>query len=383
MQLARQRFEAAGILPAHFGADAYCGQNPMDVTPVALAVYAQIVKMLPIARRLGKKVIVVFGENHNIPTHVVAGKATLDLARRSLGDHAKIAVNFEMRHNTQSVLLSQQLNTPRPLLDWLSLHDTTGHEQIKTILAFGAHEESPVTRRDFYAYLLEKNVPTKFVDAAFIEDERTGEAILDLYDPQTRRLVVHRRRGMPDSLDIPVYSANGMADRNYIMAINTCLNMKQTSADLGFLFCGNDHVIGNTEAGHKFSESATAYLAASGHIVIPVFNQHYLGFSQDIPLEARDIIRQGVIIRGLDPSIYEIGDETDELFHFEDVLENSSRVVGPSQVPDTRHLGRTVLLETQRAADILRRAYPETAVRGPYEGGRAPAAAHTPVQRVA
>ena len=92
------KFNSYGASPFDFGAWVDCTRNGFDVGPAAESVVAQVKKTLQDKANNNKPIVILAGEFHGAPAHILAQQKLLARLEEEFGRDA-IAFGYELPHN--------------------------------------------------------------------------------------------------------------------------------------------------------------------------------------------------------------------------------------------------------------------------------------------
>jgi hypothetical protein len=338
-----------------------CSADPLNVLYPADKIMEVIA-----ARRAAigpdKKLVVLMGEAHSMPTHQALTALLLQQLHQNtkskLGEN--FTMNFEFRHNYCSLLTSvgMEMAVPEGLFYTPGQYDRSGKALLLASLGFFEPSASPVSVLNSFALCDALEIPTCFNDAA-----KTNQSTLDLKDPVTRQAAeeyfARAKQNMPQ--DIYSTSPEGMAIRNMIMARQALEHAEYHQANLILQSTGLAHGLGHEQDKDLFAHSLYQKFTDTDADVLVVVPTSQAFCLNNVPPEARATIRSSVIIveglaenefgvnPGMNPSLKE------EWALLNEINKASSGKMKLADVHNNRDLYYKAA--HQEAADLIRRYY--------------------------
>ena len=210
--------------------------------------------------------IVVIGEDHDKPAHYVFHMA---LMRRLADSGQALFCAFELPHNDSS-------------------ESGAAASDPAAFMASGGAPVADHARMTLFNFLLARDIPAAFVDAAMVKTDRG--AFLDAADDSTGRAIRDVFNPSAEGAPIPVSSADGLRIRNHHMAGSATGNAQAQQADIILHICGNMHVAGFSWHSHQFAsvDSLAARYQQNGHDVAAV--TLCTGIYDEVTIPAREIL---------------------------------------------------------------------------------------------
>lgn len=205
----------------------------------------------------GRRVVVLMGENHTIPSHLVFQEAVI---RGLEQDQKPFILAQECGHNRVSYILNGIWGKDAPEVGALARDE---YETLTRLLniSFGS-EQSPLTKTLLCQEQHKRKIPTINCDLAIEYDDNNS---LDTKDPWTRDIVAsHSGSGTIDR--ISAISSEGVALRNIGMVEK--LLEKTDDRDLVLLSTGITHLFGHIPIGFPYNESLYARLLQKGCVPV-------------------------------------------------------------------------------------------------------------------
>jgi hypothetical protein len=276
--------------------------DPFDLRP-AVAMAMQHVAARMATRKPGQPIVLVVGERHSKPSHILFEEALVRaLARAYPG---KVAAGFEFPHNMCRV-------TPLEIEDPAE-RAAARLTQIRRFQGAVSEWTSGSTRERLVSVFRARAIPMALNDIA--KKQGLFGNVIDLNDPASRDMAhaffpgrtlkkknwfhwpkpIYRHtqvRGEEDT--------NGITLSNAFMAARAAEHMEEAGAEIYVQICGRLHLLGNALSGYSFEDSLGARFLQGGYDVIPVFLDNADTVLGDLPTEGADFLRdKGVNIRGL------------------------------------------------------------------------------------
>lgn len=214
----------------------------------------------------GKPVVLLMGEIHNQPSHVIFQQLVMREARaRGLS----FTVAMEEPHNALGDYIKDNLclKVPDALIDDPSLCDPAGDMSLLASLASSMPDHAPRTHRNMWAYCLHGGLKTVFADAAH------DGAHVDMSDTMTAKYA--QSLGIDTQKKHHALSPDMMLLRNTMMVDFSLAHAGRAKENFVFMLSGAYHVAGSKAVPFLYPDasyetSLHTLLARKGVMVIPV-----------------------------------------------------------------------------------------------------------------
>jgi hypothetical protein len=280
--------------PVHGPRIVDCSDNPFDLRPALDALQAEIER-----RSAEGPLVVLLAERHTLPSRVIMGQALMSRLLRT--GTSSIAYGIEQDHNMVEQILTRAMNiaVPPELKGQITEADRDGRHLARAFSAVHGHPQGggPAALLSALDFCLQNQIPVHANDIAKIYPN------LDLSDPMTCDLLKGYDLG---ARDIDVRAPFGVALRNMTGLKNVSRRMQDNNIDCYIQAAGAAHLFGRKgQGGHPYSSSLCAVFKEAGINILPVFLTTKDFGLRDIPGGAAEVLRDAVIIKGLDETEFD------------------------------------------------------------------------------
>lgn len=251
-------------------------RDPLDMRPVAHSIVEKTLHRMDLAKKENnpKPTILIIGEIHPIPTHMV----TQILVIKELKEqNINFALGMEEPHNS---VHSSFINFAYKENEEYDKHRVSGgikHKNrdgvysLKTSVGINTYLYANLSHKILRQFALDQNISTKFNDAA-----RDGNN-LSHNDSLTKHFIT---KNHPGGHSITLVNKDGMHIRNNIITYNALNHATRKQAELYVQTCGLSHIAGETNmlAHYKYEHSLSALFKDESCpiIVAPLLINHYI-----------------------------------------------------------------------------------------------------------
>lgn len=187
--------------------------------------------------RRGDPLVILAGEQHSMPTHIVFHILLLESLRVK---EPALAVADEIEHDLLAAAFARR--SSGQIEPWqkrqLAALDTNGHLSLKALVAWNNFKCADHSNAALYHYMLRRGLPSFFSDVALDENNRIAAA-----EPSTRASIRACFARAAAGLDPEEREA--IKIRNHHMATKIAGYAQQASPRIIFQRCGRGHVAGS------------------------------------------------------------------------------------------------------------------------------------------
>lgn len=241
--------------------------DPCDLRPAVDGLMSRIENVSKSLRE-GQPLVILMGEQHNLPSHIMLQHLLLDRLRKSAA--SRVAVGFEEPRNLPDVILNKgfDINTRHVPPGALMAADRDGYKSLSAALALWNPDDAPLSVLSLFDFC-RQNFSSRFNDAAKVCGPSGFINRIDKKDPATSAVMT--RLGMDCGGILSPISPPGLKLRNIMMAESAMTHIRESGARLYIQRCGRTHIFGDIKGGHHYQDSLTALFADAGAAVLPVF----------------------------------------------------------------------------------------------------------------
>lgn len=297
-----------------------CSADPADPRPAVDIICDRITELLSAAPG-NKPVVVLMGEAHVISAHTALQQT---LMARLIREGIRFSVNIEAPgHN----LFPGATTTPGPEKYQYYDLDAGGRVSLLNYLTF-KDKWAALSHDSLCSFCYRGSISTRFNDTA---NDSLGS--IDRNDPYTADIL----KDYPEPKDKTTSTSSplGVAIRNRVMVKRALDHARDTKTRLLLQIAGRSHVFGDDirpADSFKHEDSLSSLFTKAGAFVLPVYIEtqplYHLTchgmIPSKIPPEAKSILKESVVIRGLSEQQFLGEDDIQEELKFLIGLENAS-----------------------------------------------------------
>lgn len=255
-----------------------CAPNPMDLQPALTAIMQRIKDVS--ASLNGRPLVVLVGENHEMPSHKILQTLLLKKLRESHPDN--MACGVEVPGNKLGEIVSSVGgdNLTAAEKRQLNTEDPSGQKAIGAYLAYINPLSAPVARHTQLDFCRSAHIPTRFTDAA-----ETAAQDLDASDPLTGKIMKAHPPGWRDNATgSEGTGAYDLKIRNLVMTAEAQEHLKQVGAGLYVQQAGVAHILGSKIHKSGYSDSLQARFRQAGFDTLSILITSKEFDLKDIPV---------------------------------------------------------------------------------------------------
>jgi hypothetical protein len=276
-----------------------CADDPFNLHP-AVAGTLRRIEWARASLHEKQPLVVLLGEDHSAIAHKMFRLALLD-GLISTGHALPFAHGCEWPHNMLGAEMNEKFGlslTPAQKTR-ISASDRDGRHVLSVFLAVTDPANAPVATHTLFDFCRRRGISTRFNDVAKRKCEDTGLNFLDTTDPVTASLIARHARGW-ENLDIPAaYNALGIRLRNLAIVEQAMAHIADSHAAVYVQSCGEIHRFGHAGAKLPCGDGLSRRFGKAGADVLNVLIADERNSIGDIPLEARSMLADSLIITGL------------------------------------------------------------------------------------
>lgn len=307
------------FLTPHFGRVVDLSASPYDLRPAIDGIVAQVIDAMEAATP-DQPVVLVMGESHNVAIQKLMQQGVM---KRLHQMGIPFAFGYEHSHALPQIVLKDSLpwltemRMKRPYCR--SLKQYFQRDPLKLAMALWPRPYAVESRDQVFAFCLKYKIATSFNDAA----RNRSNSYLDLTDKETRRTALlwlgEDKQSIsllsPDSTTIRNIKTIGYTYR-HIKRLRRSV-FKNVRNPLYIHHCGFNHVLGRAKFDRdqvkavtlRYEFSLSGLFARTGALTIPLIienrDEKYLSGIATIPDQAFPMLKQGILIEGLDNTYFE------------------------------------------------------------------------------
>lgn len=241
-----------------------CAANSMDLQPALSAIMQRIENVS--ASLNGRPLVVLIGENHELPAHKILQTLLLTKLHGQRPD--KIACGMEISGNKLGQIVSciENKNLTSAEKREISTQDPSGQMALSAYLAYINPLSAPVARHTQLAFCRSSKIPTRFTDAA----DNSAED-LDSEDPVTGAIMKAHPPGWRDNdKGTEGTGAYDLKIRNLVMTAEAQKHIQETGAQLYIQQAGVAHILGSKIHKAAYKDSLQARFKQAGFDTLSV-----------------------------------------------------------------------------------------------------------------
>jgi hypothetical protein len=297
-------------------------RNPKNLSPAIDAIVARV-KSLRMEYPT-KKIVMIFGEEHSTPSHVLLPMGILSRLYKSHPED--LAVSLEIPHNHARTILEdlksegQDIATLQHSLET----DESGQANVSVVLNYSSTDRAPYSNHTFGMFCQQKKLSVCFSDVATDDNSETIDLKAEAEEPCGAAIL--EKMGIEHSgVQINMENAFGVAIRNMGMQTRTLTHATLNKKPIVALRTGAAHVFGNN--GKFLPLASLSYLFhhySDDVICMPVMPMGGGAIQlRDVSPDALPLFKNGFVITDMLERRFNIRDGVKEIVHLENILKES------------------------------------------------------------